>query len=359
MAAATKPNIFFFCGNDYFSMAEILREEKLKMEEKNKNTDINDFDFTDADNRFDMESKARDAFRSGSLFCCDKLTIVRSFWGTQRKAKGEKEEIAGEGKSESNFENFLLDYISKINPADKIFLVESRDLDRRGKAYKAFEELIKNNKAQKKEFVMPLGFRFNTWLENRIRNCGGKISKADLNYLALLLGRGMEQKERGGELVAAYDLYQAAGEIDKLISYCDGREIAREDISLLVSGREDMNIFNLIESIGRKDRSRALSILSGQIREGFNENYILTMLVYHFRNLINVKSLADEGKSASEIARITKMHPMVAEKNMTYCCKLKKESLVMIYEKLYRADISIKTGRMEPELALDILIAAI
>jgi DNA polymerase-3 subunit delta len=175
----------------------------------------------------------------------------------------------------------------------------------------------------------------------------------------MLLGRGMEQKEKGGQLVAAYDLHQAANEIDKLISYCDGREMEKDDIMLLVSASCDMNIFNLIESIGKKDRSRALAILSGQIREGFNENYILTMLVYHFRNLINIKSLLGEGLGAGEISRRTKIHPMVVEKNIAYCRSLKEENLLMIYEKLYSADLNIKTGKMEPELALDILIAVI
>ena len=50
---------------------------------------------------------------------------------------------------------------------------------------------------------------------------------------------------------------------------------------------------------------------------------------------------------------------MVVEKNIRYARALKAEQLVLIYEKLHGADLGIKTGRMEPELALDILIAAI
>jgi DNA polymerase-3 subunit delta len=237
--------------------------------------------------------------------------------------------------------------------------LESRDIDKRSRAYKFFEELSKNKKIQKKEFPMPLGFKFNVWLEERIENRGGKISKTNLDLLAMLLGRGMEQKEKSGQLVTAYDLHQAGSEIDKLISYCDGREIEKGDITLLVSASSDMNIFSLIESIGKKDKNRALAILSGQIREGFNENYILTMLVYHFRNLISIKSLLNDGLGAGEISKMTKIHPMVVEKNIAYCRNLKEENLVMIYEKLYSADLSIKTGKMEPELALDILIAVI
>jgi DNA polymerase-3 subunit delta len=344
-------------------MLELLREEKLDMIEKSNHADINDFDFAQTDNRFELENKIRSALRGSSLFSTDKLTVVRNFWSTQRKSKkgveDKREESEDEKLKKNDFEDFVLDAVSRINSTDKLFFLESRDIDKRSRAYKFFEELSKNKKIQKKEFPMPLGFKFNVWLEERIENRGGKISKTNLDLLAMLLGRGMEQKEKSGQLVTAYDLHQAGSEIDKLISYCDGREIEKGDITLLVSASSDMNIFSLIESIGKKDKNRALAILSGQIREGFNENYILTMLVYHFRNLISIKSLLNDGLGAGEISKMTKIHPMVVEKNIAYCRNLKEENLVMIYEKLYSADLSIKTGKMEPELALDILIAVI
>lgn len=362
MSIKNIPSISFWFGSDDFSMQEILHEEKVRLREKNPNSDINDFDFADAESRFELEKKIMSALRGGSLFCADKFAVIRNFWSTQRKSRKKDDEAAEEDNKENKkagFEEFLLEYLQRINSHDRIFFLESRDLDKRGRAYKVFEELVKKGQAEKKGFSVPLGFQFNVWLEARMRTRGGKISKADLDFLAMLLGRGMEQRERGGAVIAAYDLYQAAGEIDKLITHADGGEITREDILLMVSASSDMNIFNLIESIGKRDKNRALSILSGQLEKGFNENYILTMLAYHFRNLINIRSLLDENTGASEIAQRTKIHPMAVEKNIKYARSFSAHNLLLIYEKLYSADISIKTGKMEPELALDILIAVI
>lgn len=358
MQEGDKKNIYFWFGNDDFSMQESLAGEKQKMLEKSSSADINDFDFANTDNRFELEQKVCNTLKGSSLFSSEKLTVIRNFWSTQRKTKESQSDAGEEKKNRNTFEDFLIDYIDKINSDDKIFFLESRNMDKRSKGYKFFEELSKKGKIEKKEFTMPLGFKFNAWLEERIKKCGGKISKANLEFLAMLLGKGMEQKERG-EIIAAYDLYQASSEIDKLIAYCDGKEIGKEDILMLVSGREDMNIFDLLESLGKRDKRRAISILSGQLKEGFNENYILTMLVYHFRNLIMIKSLINNGLGSGEIASRTKIHPMVVEKNIGYARQLKEENLIMIYEKLYSADLSIKTGKMEPELALDLLIAAI
>lgn len=361
MNAKNIPSIHFWSGNDDFSMQEILHEEKVRLREKNSNADINDFDFADAESRFELEKKARNALRDGSLFCVDKFTVIRNFWSTQRKSKKKDDEEAEDNRKNkrADFEEFLLEHLQRMNSHDRIFFLESRDLDKRGRAYKVFEGLVKKGRVEKKAFSVPLGFQLNAWLEARMKQRGGKISKADLDFLAMLLGRGMEQRERGGAVIAAYDLYQAAGEIDKLITHADGGEITREDVLLMVSASSDMNIFNLIESIGRRDKNRALNILSGQLEKGFNENYILTMLAYHFRNLINIRSLLDESAGAGEIARRTKMHPMIVEKNIKYARSFSLHNLLLIYEKIYSADISIKTGKMEPELALDMLIAAI
>lgn len=352
-------NIFFYFGSDDFSMHEILRAEKDAMIEGNKNADINDFDFAFASSRFDLETKVRESLRSNSLFSSDKLTVVRDFWSGKRQAK--KDAVAeddAQKASKNDFEGFLLEYVSKISSGDKIFFLESKSLDKRSRAYKFFERMAKDARFTKKEFAPPLGFQFNVWLEDRVKKCGGKISKADVDFLAMLLGKGMEQKEHGS-LVVAYDLYQAASEIDKLVAYCDGKEITKDDILLLVSGRDDMNIFSLIESLGRRDKNRALSILTGQLRQGSNGNYILTMLVFHFRNLISIKSLLGEGLNATEISKRTNIHPYVVEKNAAFARSFQEENLVLIYKKLYSADLSIKTGKMEPELALDLLVAAI
>ncbi|MFA6897688.1 MAG: DNA polymerase III subunit delta [Patescibacteria group bacterium] len=354
-------NIFFCFGNDSFSMRELLRGAKDLMIAANKNADINDFDFAFAPSRFELETKVRESLRANSLFSSDKLTVIRDFWSGKKKAKKDEgeEEVAAQSPHKNDLEDFLLDYVREINSRDKIFFIESKSLDKRGRAYKFFEGLAKDARFAKREFALPLGFQFNVWLEERVKKCGGRISKANVDLLAILLGKGMEQKERNGSLVVAYDLHQAAAEIDKLLAYCDGKEMEKEDILLLVSGRDDMNIFNLIESLGKRDKNRALSILSGQLRQGSNGNYIMTMLVYHFRNLINIKSLLGEGLSAGEISKKTNIHPYVVEKNAAYARSFKEEDLVFIYKKLYGADLSIKTGKMEPELALDLLVAAI
>lgn len=358
MRADKQKNIKLWFGNDTFSIASLLLERRTEFLRKNLDAEVGVFDFSVGENRNDLEKKLYNTLRGASLFNSEKIIIIKNFFSSKKNRKDEQEEVGVEvTEVKKDFEESLFETVSK-NYSDQIFFIEESSLDKRSRAFKFFEKILKEDRAEQREFSIPLHFEFNSWLEKTIKEKGGKVSKKTVDFLAMILGKGMEQKERGS-VIAAYDLFQSSMEIDKLIAYCDGDEISEEDILLLVSASSDMNIFNLIESIGKKNRKRAIEILSGQIEQGFNENYILTMLVYHFRSLIMVKSLTDEGMSVDEIIRKTKIHPMVVQKNIHYCRSLSSEYLLAVYRKLYNADASIKNGTMDPELTLDLLVAVI
>lgn len=358
MSTENRKNIKLWFGSDDFSISSLLREHKSEFLKKNRNAETSTFDFSAGENRNDLERKLYNALRGASLFSSEKIVIIKSLFSSQKNKKDETgEEQKDLEESRQDFEQSLLELIAG-NASDQIFFIEPRPLDKRSRAFKFFEKILKEGRAEQREFSVPLRFEFNSWLEKAVKERGGKISKQNVDFLAMLLGKGMEQRERGN-IIAAYDLFQSSMEIDKLIAYCDGKEILKEDIVLLISASSDMNIFSLIENIGRKNRKRAMEILSGQIEQGYNESYILKMMVYHFRNLIIVKGLVEKGISAYEIAKITKMHSFVAQKNIQYCQSLSPEYLLAVYGKLYNADASIKNGTMDPELALDLLVAVI
>ncbi len=355
------PRVHFWFGNDDFTKAELLRAEKEALRAQNPNADIQDFDFLDVDSRLEMEGRIENALRGSSLFSPEKLVVIRNYYASQRKSHRQapvSDEAESASGKKSGLEDFLLQQLDRLGAGDRLYLWEARPLNKSTRLSKKLETMFKAGEALRQEFTLPVGFKLDVWLEERSRRLGGMIGKPELDHLATLLGKGMEQKERG-EVVAAYDLYQAAGELDKLIAYANGRPITRADIDLLVSVSYDMNIFALIGCIARRDKARALTLLSGQIEQGFNENYILTMLVFHFRSLITVKSLLGRGLGPEEIALVAHLNPWVAQESARTARGLREEDLVRVYEKLYGADLSIKTGKLEPELALDILLAAI
>ena len=378
-------NIHLFFGEDDWTIAEEIKKAKEDFARKFENAEICEIDWSN-ENSGEQEkiSRLRDGLMSNSLFGSDKLLIIRNILFSKKigahslecsKSQPEQTEsayrlkpelqhsicsplIRGAGGVEDGKEKIILKYLEDPQEKIKLFLIES-NLDKRKKIYKGIFKLEKSGKAEIKEFLIPTNFQFDNWIKKTVEKSGGEIEKEAINALAISLGRGLAQKDKNKKVVQSYNLWEAKSEIEKLVSYCDGREISKSDVKFLVRSKVDMNIFNLIDSIGSKNKRKAVSLLNEQIDNGANEIYMLTMFVYQFRNLLKVKSLLNEGRSSFEIASETKLHPFVVQKSVEQCGKFEMDKLRKIYRKLSDADLAIKTGKINSRLALDLLIVSV
>ncbi len=356
-------NIHLYFGDDDFTISEKISEEAESFENFFGGINVYKIDWqNDKLNKLDGLSQLQSGLMSSSLFSSDKMVVLKNFLPILSPNKNlngegkEGKEDKRKDKNEIEKENIILKYIKNPQPGIKIFFVEKGALDKRSKIYKEFLNLEKRNEAEIKEFFIPAGFQFDEWIAERVEKLGGKMEKKAANILAIFLGKGFAQKDKKKKVVQSFDLWEVNNEIEKLISYCWGREISEKDVELLVVSKIDMNVFNLIDSIGSKNKGKAVLLLNSQIEKGLNENYILTMLAYQFRNLLKVKSLLEQGLSSSAITAETKMHPFVVQKSVQQCQNFKLADLKKIYGKLYDADVAIKTGKMSPRLVLDLLV---
>ncbi len=353
MTEKIKKNISLFFGEDDFTIAEEIKKAKESFEKEFKNAEISEIDWSN-ENLSEQEKMTRlqDGLMANSLFSSDKLLVIKNILFS-KNAKSDND-----GGIESGKEKIILKYLENPQGNIKVFFIES-NLDKRKKIYKEIVKLEKSNQAKIKEFLTPANFQFDNWIKETVEKAGGKIDKKAVDALAISLGRGLAQKDKNKKIIQSYNLWEAKSEIEKLISYCGDREITKEDVKLLVRSKVDMNIFNLIDNIGSKNKRKAVSLLNEQIDGGVNEIYMLTMFVYQFRNLLKVKSLLNEGKSSFEIASETRMHPFVVQKSIEQCGKFEMDDLRKIYKKLSDADLAIKTGKINSRLVLDLLVVSV
>lgn len=334
-----KKNISLFFGEDDFTIAEKIKKAKEDFAKKFGEINISEIDWENQNlSEKEKLSELQNELMANSLFSSDKLLIVRNALFSSDET--------------------ILKYLENPQEKIRIFFVEN-NLDKRKKIYKELIKLEKNGLVEIKEFITPANFNFDLWIKNRVDKLGGKINNAAINILAVSLGKGMAQKDRNKNLKQSYNLWEADNEISKLVNYCNDKEITDKDVRLLVQSKVDMNIFNLIDSISSKNKSRSTLLLNQQIEKGLNEIYILTMFVYQFRNLLKIKSLLEQNLSNQEIASKAKMHPFVVQKSIEQCRKFEIEDLKKIYRKLFDADLAIKTGRINPRLALDLLVVSV
>lgn len=201
-----------------------------------------------------------------------------------------------------------------------------------------FKYLDKN--AQSQEFE-PLGYaKLKTWVKKEFEEYNARIDSQATDKLIEYIGN---------------DLWRMSNEIKKLASYDKNVEIA--NIKLLVRSSIETDIFKTIEAIARKDKKQALSLLHKHIGKGDSPIYLLSMINFQFRNLLIIKDLIEKSQPYYSIAKKSGLHPFVVKKAYYSAQQFSFQELKNIYEKIFKIDMQIKTGKVEPATALDLFIA--
>ena len=155
------------------------------------------------------------------------------------------------------------------------------------------------------------------------------------------------------------NLWQMDNEVKKLSSYKVGGTVTRQDVELLVKPNIESDIFKTIDALASRNKKVALSLLHKHLDNGDNSLYLLSMITYQFRNLLAIKELQDMQKPYNIIAKLSGLHPFVVQKSSYLCNQFTLEQLKKIYQKIFQVDADVKSGKIEPELALDLLLAEI
>ncbi len=172
------------------------------------------------------------------------------------------------------------------------------------------------------------------WIFDEIKSRGGEIDGLALKKLIDITGN---------------DLWVLSNEIDKLISYTKRGKISSGDIDLLVKPKTESDIFKAIDYMAVKDRRGALKMIYSHLEKGDSVPYLISMIGFQFRNLLLVKN--NDSRSGD-----LDMHPFVFRKASNQSRRFSKEGLMETYRGIVSSDTAIKTGKIEPGTALDLLV---
>ncbi len=233
----------------------------------------------------------------------------------------------------------LLSYMeSPVGGTCLVFI--SSGVDKRKKVTKLMQ---KNNWAVNCEPVK--GSSLNKWIRKKLQQ-ENKVMDSEAQQILT---------QRTGN-----NLYRLERELNKLFCYVgDEKVITREAVALLVTGSVEVNIFELVDSLGRRDKKKALTLLQGILKMNEHPLKILTMIARQFRLLIQAKSCLKEGLPRREIASKLKVQPFVVNKLLSQTENFTSRELVDALVLSHETDLKIKTGRLDPYEAMDLLLAGI
>jgi DNA polymerase-3 subunit delta len=156
------------------------------------------------------------------------------------------------------------------------------------------------------------------------------------------------------------DLGRLGQALDQLALYVgDGRAISVDDVEDLIAETRQHGIFELTRAIGAGDVGEALTLLANMLRNREPALRIQFMLARQFRQIWRAKELAAAGASRGDIAAGVGISPYFLDDVLVPARRISRAALGDAFERLFQADLGLKTSRLEPELALSRLVQAL
>jgi DNA polymerase-3 subunit delta len=191
-------------------------------------------------------------------------------------------------------------------------------------------------------FPLLIKDQLNRWVEQRVTGAGSSISPNALALLVKFVGN---------------DLWTMAGEVDKLTQFAAGRRIEETDVKTVVSDAKEATVFAMVDAVMESRVGVAQELLQQQFRQGEAPAQLLTMIARQLRIILQVKEMRSKGIPRAIIqTKLGLNHEFMLDKAWAQANKYSTDRLREVFHKLLEADISIKTGKLEGEIALDILV---
>lgn len=192
----------------------------------------------------------------------------------------------------------------------------------------------------------PSGADLDRWIKQTALEHGAGIAQPAVRALNEMIGS---------------DLWTLDRELAKLSLYAAGREsreIGEAAVRELVPYAPDANIFAAVDAIIDRRPGDALRLLTQLLREGREPLYLMAMIERQLRLLALARDLADRGVPQGEMGkRMGTNSDFVVRKTLGQARRANLPAISRMYRRALRSDLDIKTGRMEPAVALELLVA--
>jgi DNA polymerase-3 subunit delta len=130
----------------------------------------------------------------------------------------------------------------------------------------------------------------------------------------------------------------------KLALFCGNEEITETEIQQIVKFSSHISVFELIDNISAKKTKLALKNFNSLIDAGEEPTKVFYLIARQIRILIQLISLKQAGKSESEIAKSTGLHPFVVKKSLPQLRNFTVAKLTQILNQLLQIDHNLKAG---------------
>jgi DNA polymerase-3 subunit delta len=329
--AEESPEIYLFDGDDEFAINESISKIISRLGDAN----IAGMNTTRLDGRSFSLSQLNDAVASVPFLASKRLVILSH---PTSRLKDKKDQV--------EFINFLAaeKLTSKLILVEYEFLTSDRE---RKDGHLNWLERWATSPEQAKRIYMrhhpqPTGTLMVKWIQEHVKLEGGQITPQGAVSLANQVGD---------------DSRLASQEITKLLTYVNfSRPVDVDDVELLTPLTSKIGDFELVNALRDRDARKAQVLLHRSLQED-DPLRIFQSIVYQIRLLIIARELIDNNGTIDEIPKSLKISYYPAKFALESAAHFTSKFIDMIYHRLLEFDEAIKTGQMDADLALELLVA--
>lgn len=232
--------------------------------------------------------------------------------------------------------NHLLKYIDNPNP-DNLLILVCEKLDSRLTATKKL-------KSSKNIEILKLEVNPYQYVKNILKDF--KISEDTINLLV--------EKCKG-------DITRLDSECNKLMLYKDNsKEITNTDVSNMVIeklGESNEILFSFVNSLLSKDTTNSFKYYKDLTKYNIDSNSIIGLVTSQTRLIYQVKTLADKGLSNELIKDTLGVKSVFQIKKIkNYIYQYSYKELANLISSLALVDLNIKSGKLDANMAIDMLL---
>ena len=256
--------------------------------------------------------------------------------------------------------------VNKIIESQNHIIISVQNLDKRKKENK---DLFSNPKVKVQEFSLPHGTDLNKWIENRVKELDGRISKPAVEELAVRLGRDLSRDIRaGGKLISSeevYTLWQTESEIQKLLDLAKGRQVEQEDVVAVVPENLEVDAFEIINAIGEGKKQKALDLMQIFLKaetasdEKGGVIKLNALLSDQMRSIAIIQDFERVKAPDTEIIKQTGWKSGRVYIMKKIALRLPKAKVLETMKKLEALDEELKTSQTPPRVLLDMIVTQI
>lgn len=229
----------------------------------------------------------------------------------------------------------LAGYIDRMPPSTHLVL-----LDGEIKGQNSLLGALKG-KGEVREFRPPDQRALPQWIRDRARSLDLSLTAGAARMLADFIGD---------------DLWALAGELEKLSIFAEGRQVAEDDVRALVTAVREVSVFPLVDTIVEERPAAALKLLRRMLRQEAQETYLLAMVQRQFRHLAIAREMLDAGATGARIGEAVGLRGFPLDKLLEQASRYPGERVRAAFQRLLAADLQIKRGVYDGELALELLV---